>query len=362
MQNFLSFISLKRIHSGPLKGLSTHQLLLALVMALVLVLIIRLFFKFETPTEALVLRAVIAALAVLLAFTLASNIPIRWLPRHAIRFIAIAIAAPVGLAGGYLLTLPDRAPGKDYWPAFIGWSMMSGVAVTMGLIATLIYIYLERDREAREAALKYELQASQLQQAATSAQLSALQAQIEPHFLFNTLANVQQLVETSSPRAAPLLAHLIDYLKSTLAQTREGGATLAGELNMVRNYLHIMAMRMPDRLRFSVDAPGMWGATKLPALSLLTLVENAVQHGIDPDEHGGEIAVRVGAEGTTLVFTVADTGVGLRAGAADGVGLSNLRSRLAMAFGDAANVTLARGTPRGCVATLRIPIQSELST
>jgi signal transduction histidine kinase len=361
MQIFQRIVPLKRLQSGPLKGLSTHQVLLALLLAHVLVAIVRIFFSFDTPGWALLLRSVIAALAVLLAFTLASNIPSKRLPRHAIRFIAIAVAAPVAMAGGYLLTLPDLAPGKDYWPALIGWSMMSGVAVTMGLIATLIYIYLERDREARDAKLQFDLQASKLQQAATAAQLAALQAQIEPHFLFNTLANVQQLVESNSPRAAPLLTHLIDYLKSTLARSREGAATLESELAMVHSYLHIMAMRMPDRLRFSVAAPGDLASVRLPALSILTLVENAVRHGIDPEEEGGEIAVRVQRQADALVIEVADTGAGLRGNLQDGVGLSNLRSRLAMEFGDAASVACAANAPRGCVATLRIPLAAAPS-
>jgi signal transduction histidine kinase len=348
-----------KVRSGPLRGLSVYQGLLALALAVLMVVIIRVFFSFTTSTEILLARSVGTAIIALVAFTLASNVPIKWLPKHAARFLALAVASPLALVGAYALTTPGGLPEAwDHWPALSGWMRMSSLAVGMSLVATLIYIYLERDREAKEQALRFALDKQTLEKEALSARLKAMQAQIEPHFLFNTLANVQQLVEMQSPRAAPLLKNLIQYLKLAIPPARADFSTAEKEFELARHYLAIMQMRMPDRLQFSVELPEALKHAQLPPLALLTLVENAVKHGIDPTEHGGSVQVSAQQEGASLVIQVVDTGRGLGATAAaasTGTGLANLRERLAAQYGSGAAVQLLENVPRGVTARLVLP-------
>jgi hypothetical protein len=195
---------------------------------------------------------------------------------------------------------------------------------------------------------------------ATEAQLRLLQAQIEPHFLFNTLANVQALVEAGSPRAAPVLGQLVAYLRAAMPHLGDGPRTLAEEERLVRAYLALMQMRMPDRLAWQVDLPAALAAMPFPPLGLMTLVENAVKHGIDPAEAGGRIVVGGRAEpdgGATL--WVADTGAGLPDAPGQGTGLANLRARLVAQYGPSARLELQQqpagdGAP-GVRATLHLP-------
>jgi sensor histidine kinase YesM len=236
---------------------------------------------------------------------------------------------------------------------------MSSLAIGISLVATLIYIYLERDREAKEAALRFALDKQTLEKEALSARLKAMQAQVEPHFLFNTLANVQQLVEMQSPRAAPLLKNLIQYLKLAIPQTRGDSSTAEKEFELARHYLAIMQMRMPDRLQFSVELPAALKTAQLPPLALLTLVENAVKHGIDPTEHGGSVRVTATQDVGRLIVQVEDTGKGLGAtpaAASTGTGLANLRERLQAQYGGDAALELLENAPRGVIARLLLPL------
>jgi two-component sensor histidine kinase len=365
----LNWIPNYKVRSGPLRGLSLYQGILAIVLAILIVAIIRIAFNFSTSTQVLLLRSIVTATFTLLAFTLASNASIQWLPKHTVRFLAIAVASPVALMGVYALTLPTNitddccslAWGPLSWmggDAARGWAKMSMVAIIISLIATLIYIYLERDREAKEQALRFALDKQTLEKEALSVRLKALQAQVEPHFLFNTLANVQQLVEMQSPRAGPMLKNLIQYLKLTIAQTRGETTCAEKEFELARNYLAIMQTRMPDRLEYSVQLPAALNAAQLPPLALLTLVENAVKHGIDAAEQGGAVQVSAVAQAEQLNIEVADTGSGLgsKPGHGNGTGLANLRERLQAQYGAQASLQLLENTPRGVVARLSLPL------
>ena len=219
------------------------------------------------------------------------------------------------------------------------------ITSTVLIIAPLLVLgslYRERDAQARTQALAFELERSVLERQAVDAQLKLLQAQVEPHFLFNTLANVQQLVESESARAGPVMRSLIAYLRAAMPRLHDGRQTLGSELAMVRAYLELMQMRMPDRLQFRVDSGSVAQDLAFPALGLLTLVENAVRHGIDPSEAGGRIDVTAeqDAQSGEVRITVADTGVGLRETSAVGVGLANLRARLSASFGAGARLEM----------------------
>ena len=192
---------------------------------------------------------------------------------------------------------------------------ITGTALLVAPVLALGALYRERDAQARNQALQFELERSELETQALDARLQLLHAQVEPHFLFNTLANVQALVETGSPRAAPVLRQP-DRLpaRGDAARWTTRDATLGDELALVRAYLELMQMRMPDRLEFAIDVPAELQAVRFPPMTLLTLVENAVRHGIDPSEEGGRIerAARGATRRRAAPCRVADTGVGLR--------------------------------------------------
>jgi LytS/YehU family sensor histidine kinase len=168
---------------------------------------------------------------------------------------------------------------------------------------------------------------------------------------------VQALVEAGSPRAAAVLQSLVAYLRAALPRIAADGGmpTLDNELALVRAYLELMHLRMPDRLRYALAVEPGVGSLRLPAMALLTLVENAVRHGIDPAEDGG--AIEVGARrdaGGAAVLWVQDSGVGMSPHAAAGMGLGNLRDRLAGAFGTAARLEISEVEPHGVRAEIHL--------
>jgi len=236
-----------------------------------------------------------------------------------------------------------------------GYVLVTLSAALVGTLFALGALYRERDAQARTDALQFALERETLQRQAADARLHLLTAQIEPHFLLNTLANVQQLVDSGSPRAAPVFQSLIDYLRAALPQLHQATATLGDEERLVRAYLELMLMRMPDRLAFTIDIEPALRALPFPPMALLTLVENAIRHGIDPGCDGGrvEVGARRGT-GRDVDLWVADTGVGLSEGAGTGSGLRNLQERLEAFFPSGASVTLSAQAPHGVRADLRV--------
>ncbi len=189
--------------------------------------------------------------------------------------------------------------------------------------------------------------------------LKALHAQIEPHFLFNTLGNVQHLLRTSPPDADRMLESLIHYLKSAVPQMRSGTSTVGEELARVEAYLAIMGVRMGARLRYRIDVPDEARGQPLPPLSLVTLVENAVKHGVDPNPAGGSIRIEGRMNGASLTLRVIDDGIGFTSEIGSGIGLTNLRDRLFAIHGDAAALEMAARNPSGVEAALTIPLASH---
>ena len=193
---------------------------------------------------------------------------------------------------------------------------------------------------------------------AVEAQLRMLQAQIEPHFLFNTLANIVSLIERDSATAKQMLLHLTDSLRLSLRRSREDRATLAQETELLKNYLAIFRMRLGGRLEYDLEIPADLLSLRVPPMLIQPLVENAIVHGIEPQTEGGRITVRAELREGLLVVTVTDTGRGFRDEiSGQGVGLANVRSRLQALFGGKARLVLNENEPRGVVALLEIPLE-----
>jgi sensor histidine kinase YesM len=188
------------------------------------------------------------------------------------------------------------------------------------------------------------------------AQMAALQAQVEPHFLFNTLALIGQLIETDPPEAARVHAHLIEYLRSTLPQMRaRDGGTLGKQVELSRAYLSIMQARMKERLAVRFEVPDFLGSAPFPPMMLQTLIENAIKHGLEPKIAGGTVTVRAYVLGATLHVEVCDDGVGIDPHADDGIGLANIRERLQLLYGKDAELVIQAPPGGGACAVIKLP-------
>lgn len=280
-------------------------------------------------------------------------------------FPRILVIAPLSVVAGVEITaytvggvphLLGRS-GLDVWPHYSTSFVITGVACAFGIAAAqAMRMRTSLETQRREAA--------ELRQSETAARLALLQAQIEPHFLFNTLANVQSLIERDPKRATSMLDSLNRYLRASLKRTRDMASTLKDELDLVQALLDIAAIRLGDRLRYAIDVPQALLALPLPPLLLQPLVENALLHGIEPSIDGGEIRIAGRRAGDALKLDVVDTGVGLGHSTHlhGGVGLANVRTRIETLYGERGGVSIGANADgsRGVTASLVIPLHSKL--
>ena len=251
----------------------------------------------------------------------------------------------------------------DVWRIGVG-SALILTFIPLFIMLIIAKVYIGRSRRALAFAdqKNQEAEISNVNRQVTEARLQALQAQVEPHFLYNTLANVQALTEVDPPAANQMVGHLIQYLRASLPKMRENSSTVGQEVERVRAYLNILKMRMGARLDFGIDVADDLLTAPFPPMMLPSLVENAIKHGLEPQREGGRIDVVFAkfftAEGERIRLQVKDTGRGLSDApiqVGGGVGLSNLRERLAALYGDKARFTLESNDPKGVVATLELP-------
>ena len=188
------------------------------------------------------------------------------------------------------------------------------------------------------------------------AKLSLLHAQVEPHFLYNTLASAQLLTRSDPARADQMLGNLIVYLRHSLPRTEESMSTVGEELERTRAYLEILKIRMGDRLMLQIQVPDPLRAAPFPPMMLQTLAENAIKHGLEPVPGGGTIWIFAREADGKVGLTVADDGRGFsKDGGGTGIGLKNVRERLKLAYGDAASFSIVANFPRGVAATITVP-------
>lgn len=282
------------------------------------------------------------------------------------KLLHIAVLAPI--AAVFIAVLigaaMDRYYGNDLRQTFylrFQITLITGLSVGLlyvAIVGAIVYLRAQRVAVANRQ-LSSEKRESDVSRQLTETRLRMLQAQIEPHFLFNTLASAQQLAQKGSPDAAQLIGHLVRFLRTSIPSMREDKGALKREFEQIGAYLSIMQTRMGDRLAFSISADPQVEEFSLPPALVMTLAENAIKHGIEPAEHGGRIDVHAELREGQIVITVADTGVGFNSTdsreVGGGLGLSNIAQRLQAIYGDAARVKLTQNTPCGCVATLTLP-------
>jgi signal transduction histidine kinase len=301
------------------------------------------------------------AFAIAWAVTVASNLRQRWVPVLVWNAAAVVVASLVVSLLLYALKRGNPPSGD----AFDGQQVM-GSLVTLGLVigAVMGFVMLLFERQSVEQA-QHEARERLLEKQVLQAQLKTLQAQVEPHFLFNTLASVQRLVATNPPAASLMLDDLNQYLRASLPDMRETHSTVGREVAMARAYLNIMQVRMGQRLRYRIELPASISEQPFPPMMLLSLVENAVEHGVG-DGDDGLVVVRAKMDTAGVALSVSDNGAGFDAKAPAGVGLSNIRDRLAALYGQDATLTLDEpatvasgdglgGASSGVTACIRIP-------
>jgi signal transduction histidine kinase len=204
----------------------------------------------------------------------------------------------------------------------------------------------EQAATARATIATESAEAQSLQRQIAEAKLLRMQAQVEPHFLFNTLAALERLIEVNPTRALAMSQALSQWLRALLPQMKEGQSTLGHEANLVQSYLQLMQMRMGERLAFFIDIPETLRGERLPSMLLQPLVENSIKHGLESKKQGGEVRIKARKQGDWLELVVEDTGVGFASNPNTGNGLTNLRERLELLYTGRAMVSI---TPRGAM-------------
>ncbi len=271
----------------------------------------------------------------------------------------------VGICLGFVLgvVLGSVFNGLDVLEFVLGYpAVLLGGAASALIFGAIATYHFRRETFVQEAKAQAEMErAKRLEQeaSATQTELALLQAQIEPHFLFNTLSNVLSLIDNQPDEAKAMLLHLTTFLRTSLARTRRSAATLGQELELLRAYLGIMQIRMGTRLRWHIDCPTPLLTTPLPPLLLQPLVENALQHGLETKPEGGELYIACQVQLNQLLITVRDSGLGFQPGPQSGIGLANVRRRLHACFGEQASLSIAENPEGGVTARLTLPYSEE---
>ena len=248
-----------------------------------------------------------------------------------------------------LLCEPESGAWTDWFRVDDGSNLVNADAVTRALARRVA----ERRRREQQAAAQTATDKELAQ-----AKLNLLHAQVEPHFLYNTLASAQALTRTEPAQADRMLGHLIQYLRHSLPSAEETLSTLGEELERARAYLEILKIRMGARLELKIEVPDALRAVRLPPMMLQTLVENAIKHGLEPKPGGGTVWIFARRDDGSVAITVADDGQGFGpTGGGTGIGLKNVRERLQLVYGPRASLAVVANVPDGVAATITVPAQ-----
>jgi len=297
----------------------------------------------------------------LIVVTIADNLTAGTSARRRIAWLACAVVVgSIAYTATYIALFPDFHPGyadltMKKWALSVATKSLRALLYG-GLFTTLLY-FVRQERETSAELHRTQMNRLDLDREMTEAQLQALQAQIEPHFLFNTLATVRRLYQVDRTQGKRMIRDLSTYLRAALPGMRETSSTLRQELAMAQAYLDVQKVRMDQRLNVEVIvAPELLDAS-LPPMMLQTLVENAIKHGLNPLPQGGTIRIAVSRENADLKIEIADDGIGFQKTSGSGVGLANTRARLATLYGAQAHLVLDANPAGGVTATLTLPIR-----
>lgn len=283
----------------------------------------------------------------------------RGMPRLLYHVGVTALCVTLGVGTGNAL-LSGRHP-LHYVKSGAVLSQLVPFALLMAGLMFLVLMAGERRIRRETLAARQSGQIAATAQLLAEARLRALQAQIEPHFLYNTLANVLSLIDTQPAQARHMLERFIDYLRASLTASRAEHATLGAELDLAAAYLDVLAVRMGARLRYRIEVDDAARAIRIAPMLLQPIVENAVMHGLEPKVDGGEIVLRARFDAHAVCIEVADSGAGLSAKPArsgGGVGLANLRARLRSLYGHGAELRLLENLPCGMLVRLLLPLDT----
>ena len=260
----------------------------------------------------------------------------------------LVTVTPNGEAGSVtLICEPDRSAWTDWFFVDFGTNLENAEAIVRSVTRRVASL-----RRAEQATVVQSTTEKEL----TVAKLSLLHAQVEPHFLYNTLASAQLLTRTDPARADEMLGNLILYLRHSLPRTEDSLSTIGDELERAQAYLDILKIRMGSRLALQVEVPQQLRSVLFPTMMLQTLVENAIKHGLEPKPGGGTVWILARAHDNTVAVTVADDGRGFSAeGGGTGIGLRNVRERLRLAYGSTASFAIVANFPNGVAATITVP-------
>ena len=265
-----------------------------------------------------------------------------------------ATVLPAGDSGRVTLICEPESPAwRDWFLVDDGINYENAEAISRAITRRIGERRRSEQASAAQTATEKEL---------SEARLHLLHAQVEPHFLYNTLASAQLLTRSDPARAEAMLGHLIQYLRRSLPNAEDEMSTLGTELERALAYLEILKIRMGERLNVQTDIPDELRATPLPAMMLQTLVENAIKHGLEPRTGGGTVWLRARRDDAGVAVTVADDGDGFNSKTSGtGIGLKNVRERLRLRYNGAANLSVAANFPRGVAATLTVPASGAAS-
>lgn len=272
------------------------------------------------------------------------------------RMLLFTTALILGSIGGTLLGMAiTGVDSSRFFDKNVSFVHVVSMGIVFGSIISYFFFSRHRISMTERRAKEERIRRISSEKKAVETELRLLQAQIEPHFLFNTLSNILSLLETDLKKGQDMLVDLIHYLRTSLKKTREETTTIGKEMDMIRAYLNIFKVRMEDRLNYRIEMPDSLKELPFPPMLIQPLVENAVKHGLEPKIEGGEVSIRGEEDGGVLRLEIADTGVGMYKGGASGLGLSNIRERLMSLYGDKGRLILAENMPSGLKAVIEVP-------
>ncbi|MBN1381833.1 MAG: histidine kinase [Deltaproteobacteria bacterium] len=337
---------------------SAKEFFLHFLHTLILCTVIALLITLFTSTAYLAFNFVISYIIGLSIFLIATSLHAMLKPRQVLHsafifLFALCVGVLLGIQTGPWILRSLPATGMiwpNHYPQFIT------ICLIAGSVGTYFFYSLTRIRAGQEMIEEERIIRIAKEKEALEAKLKLLQAQIEPHFLFNTLSNILSLIDTQPAKGKAMLLDLTKYLRTSLSRTFPEKNSLGQEIEMIKAYLNIQKIRMDERLHFKIDVPETFRQQSFPPMLLQPLVENAVKHGLEPTVEGGEIRISASEENGFIRIEVADTGPGFSDFNPSGVGIANVRERLAMLYGDDGRLIIEENIPHGVRVFIEVPL------